>query len=104
MFIFRDYPFHLNPQVAVGCYWRSTVIVTFSLNYLYHPQQLKEIARQYDERGGTSIYEDEFRYEEESYRPWEYDDEYDDTYDDNETGNIDEFSAEKVKRYVYQKD
>ncbi|KAK3880520.1 hypothetical protein Pcinc_014985 [Petrolisthes cinctipes] len=61
-------------------------------------EKLKEIARQYDERGGTSIYEDEFRYEEESYRPYEYDDEYDDTYDDNEAGNIDEFSAEKVKR------
>ncbi|XP_063844873.1 activating signal cointegrator 1 complex subunit 2-like isoform X1 [Scylla paramamosain] len=59
--------------------------------------KLKEIGRQYEERGGTSIYEDEFRYEnEEEYRAWDYDDEYDDTYDDNETGDIDELGPEKV--------
>lgn len=57
---------------------------------------MKEIARQYDERGGTSIYEDEFRYEEEQHRAWDYDDEYDDTYDDDETGNIDNVEVEVV--------
>ncbi|KAG7155989.1 Activating signal cointegrator 1 complex subunit 2-like [Homarus americanus] len=60
--------------------------------------KIKEIARQYDERGGTSIYEDEFRYEDESYRPWDYDDEYDDTYDDNEAGNIDDLGVEKLPK------
>ncbi|XP_071550104.1 activating signal cointegrator 1 complex subunit 2 [Panulirus ornatus] len=59
--------------------------------------KVKELARQYDERGGTSIYEDEFRYEEEnSHRAWDYEDEYDDTYDDNEARNIDDLGVEKV--------
>lgn len=63
-------------------------------------EKLKEIGRQYEERGGTSIYEDEMRYEaeEENYRPWDYEDEYDDTYDDNETGDIDDLGPEKVVR------
>ncbi|KAK8736004.1 hypothetical protein OTU49_005166 [Cherax quadricarinatus] len=57
--------------------------------------KIKEIARQYDERGGTSIYEDEFRYEDD-HRAWDYEDEYDDTYDDNEAGNIDDLGVEKI--------
>ncbi|XP_045615648.2 LOW QUALITY PROTEIN: activating signal cointegrator 1 complex subunit 2 [Procambarus clarkii] len=61
--------------------------------------KIKEIARKYDERGGTSIYEDEFRYEPDEHSGWTYDDEYDDTYDDNEAGNIDDLGVEKaVKR------
>ncbi|XP_068223003.1 activating signal cointegrator 1 complex subunit 2 [Palaemon carinicauda] len=52
-------------------------------------EKLKEIARKYEERGGTSIYEDEFRLDEDAHRGWEYEDEYDDTYDDFEIGNCD---------------
>lgn len=62
--------------------------------------QVKEIARQYDERGGTSIYEDELRYEEDNHHAWDYEDEYDDTYDDNEARNIDDLGVEKaIKRW-----
>lgn len=60
-------------------------------------KRLKEIARQYEETGGTSIYEDEFRYVAEDYNAWVYEDEYDDTYDGGDAGNID-VKPESIKR------
>ncbi|KAK7080972.1 Activating signal cointegrator 1 complex subunit 2 [Halocaridina rubra] len=59
--------------------------------------RLKQIARQYEESGGTSIYEDELKYEDETHRAWDYDDEYDDTYDDYDVGTID-VNPENLKR------
>ena len=44
--------------------------------------KMKEIARRYEERKGTSIYEDELVYEPQPVTN-DYDDEYDDTYDDH---------------------
>lgn len=62
-------------------------------------EKVRELARQYDERGGTSIYEDEFRYDGELVTGLEYDDEYDDTYDDNDAmGAIDEFQPDRRKK------
>ncbi|XP_066960498.1 activating signal cointegrator 1 complex subunit 2 isoform X1 [Macrobrachium rosenbergii] len=61
-------------------------------------KMLKDIARKYEERGGTSIYEDEFRLDEDAHRGWEYEDEYDDTYDDNEMGNCDVMPEVPKKR------
>ncbi|XP_076035518.1 uncharacterized protein LOC143021727, partial [Oratosquilla oratoria] len=56
-----------------------------------HLERIKEIARKYDEKGGTSVYEDELRI---PVVGLDYEDEYDDTYDDNEAGNIDEVGTD----------
>jgi len=61
-------------------------------------EKTRELLRQYEERGGTSIYEDEFRYDGEVVDGGEYDDEYDDTYDDNDATGIDDFQPDRRKK------